>query len=276
MFRRIAQKYNPATASHCTCSVLALTLFVGAIPQTTWAQDDVPFDATADTVFNIIQDSDPSTFVCLSYEGRTTRQMWDKRQDDEFDLEVFLFTAHFSDMPPIDIILNPEFETPEAARAEADKYTHRLGRVPLVFRHGIRQLGVHKGDKGFHAGTGKVFVYSDMSDRRISENHLEESLLHEGVHATLDDQYRLSPEWIAAQEQDGRFLTRYAASRPEREDLAETALFAYSLLRHPGRIPPADSAAIARIAPARIAVVESILNTTVEVPPPTPPPGGCE
>lgn len=276
MFRRIAQIIMPTPASRDTCSVLALALCLTALPQSTRAADDYPFDATADTVFDIIQDSDPSAFVCLAYEGRATRQMWDKRLDNEFDLEVFLFTAHFSDMPPIDFILNPEFETPEAAREEAEKYTHRLGRVPLVFRHGIRQLGVHKGDQGFHAGTGKVFVYSEMSDRRISENHLEESLLHEGVHATLDDRYRLSPAWIAAQEQDGRFLTRYAASRPEREDLAETALFAYSLLRHPGRIPPVDSADIARIVPARIAVVESILNAPLKVSPPTPPPEGCE
>lgn len=276
MFRHIVQKVTPKTASHDTCSVLALALCLAMTPHSMWAQSDFPFDATADTVFDIIQDSDPSTFVCLAYEGRTMRQMWDKRQNDEFDLEVFLFTAHFSDMPPIDIILNPEFETPEAAREEAEKYTHRLGRVPLVFRHGIRQFGVHKGDQGFHAGTGKVFVYSDMSDRRISEDHLEESLLHEGVHATLDHQFRLSPEWVAAQEQDGRFVTRYAASRPEREDLAETALFAYSLLRHPGRIPPVDSADIARIVPARITMIETILNAPLEVSPPTPPPEGCE
>ncbi len=276
MVSHILQNINPLASSYDSCRVLAMALCLTSTPQITWAQEEYLYDATADTVFDIIQTGDPSAFVCLAYQGRTTRQMWDKRQNDEFDLDVFLFTAHFSDMPPIDIILNPEFETPEAARAEAEKYTRSLGRVPLVFRHGIRQLGVHKGDQGFHAGTGKVFVYSDMSDRRISEHHLEESLLHEGVHATLDAQYRLSPEWVSAQEQDGRFLTRYAASRPEREDLAETALFAYSLLRHPGRIPPVDSADIARAVPARIAVIKTILNAPPEVLPPPSPPGGCE
>ena len=123
MFRHIVQKVTPKTASHDTCSVLALALCLAMTPHSMWAQSDFPFDATADTVFDIIQDSDPSTFVCLAYEGRTMRQMWDKRQNDEFDLEVFLFTAHFSDMPPIDIILNPEFETPEAAREEARRVT---------------------------------------------------------------------------------------------------------------------------------------------------------
>ncbi|MEY8827597.1 hypothetical protein AB9K34_04135 [Sedimentitalea sp. XS_ASV28] len=256
--------------------MLVIILSLTALPQAASSAGDYPYDATADTVFDIIRDSDPSTFLCLAYEGRTIRQMWDKRLDDESDLEVFHFTAHFSDMPAIDIILNPEFETPEAARREAQKYTRRLGQVPLVFRHGIRQLGIHAGDRGFHAGTGKVFVYAQMAERRIAENHLQESLLHEGVHATLDAEYRLSPEWIAAQQSDGRFLTRYAAHRPDREDLAETALFAYSLLRHPGRIPPADSAVIARTTPARIAVIERILEIPLDIPPPTPPPEGCE
>jgi hypothetical protein len=208
MFRRGARQARTSVAWHATFAALALSVAFTSAPWGDLAARDYPFVATADTVFDIIRDSDPSAFVCLSYEGRATRQMWDKRRDDEFDLNVFLFTAHFSDMPAIDIILNPEFETPEAARNEAGKYTERLGRVPLVFRHGIRQVGIHKGEEGFHADTGKVFVYSGTADRRISENHLEESLLHEGVHATLDHRYRLSPEWIATQESDARFLTR--------------------------------------------------------------------
>lgn len=276
MFRRFARQTETATSISALCPAAFLSFCIVIGPaDSVWA-NDFPYDATADTVFDIIKDSDPSTFVCLSYEGREIRQMWDKRKDDEFDLKVFLFRAHFTDMPAIDIILNPEFETVDAAREEAGKYTHRLGRVPLVFRHGIRQFGIHKGDQGFHAGTGKVFAYSEMADRRISEKHLEETLLHEGVHATLDQDYRLSPEWIAAQQSDGRFLTRYAASRPDREDLAETALFAFALLRHPGRIPPVDSANIARIVPARIAMVEQILDMAPNVPAPEPPPDHCE
>ncbi|MDK3072594.1 hypothetical protein QO034_05685 [Sedimentitalea sp. JM2-8] len=259
-------------------SKLARAGVIGAIAltaQPSHAANDPPFTSMADTVFDVIRETDPSTFVCLHYEGRVLRQMWDKRLDDEFDLDAFLFSAHFTDMPPIEILLNPEFETPELARAEAERYGYRLGQLPLVFRHGIRQLGVHKGDEGFHAGSGKIFVYSEMSERRIEQNRLEESLLHESVHATLDNEYRLSPEWIAAQESDGRFLTRYAASRPEREDLADTALFAYALLRHPGRIPPVDSLDILRTVPARIGVIENILDRAPDVPEPPPVPEGC-
>lgn len=236
---------------------------------------DPPFSSTADTVFDIIRVDDPSSFVCLSYQGRTTRQMWDKRLDDEFDLNVFLFHAHFDDSPPFDIIVNPEFGSVEAAEAEARRYTHGLGQLPLVFRHGIRQFGIHKGMPTFSAGAGKIFVYAGMTTQRIGENHLEESLLHESIHATLDRQHARSDAWQAAQASDDRFLTRYAMRHPQGEDLAETALFAYGLIRHPGRIPPVDSRDILAAVPARVDFFKDILNKTPKVPPAPIPPQNC-
>lgn len=234
-----------------------------------------PFSSTADTVFDIITEDDPSSFECLTYEGRTIRQMWDKRLDNEFDLNVFLFQAYFNDAPPFDIIVNPEFGTREAAEAEARRYTKGLGQLPLQFRFGIRQFGIHKGNPTFSAGAGKIFVYAGKTTTRIGQKHLEESLLHESIHASLDRTYAGSDVWIAAQKSDGRFMTRYAQSRPDREDLAETALFAYGLLRYPGRIPPVDSRDILSAVPARIAVIRDILNQTPDVGPVPTPPEGC-
>ena len=241
-------------------------------PLTVQAAETPIFDSTADTVFDIIQTSDPSTFRCLSYEGRTIRQMWDKRLDNEFDLNVFLFHAYFTDSPPIDIIVNPEFETVESAEAEARRYTTGLGQLPLIFRQGIRQFGIHGGKPTYSAGPGKVFVYADRTTRRIQQNHLEESLLHESVHASLDATYARSPEWQAAQAQDGAFAIRYGMDHPQREDLAETALFAYGFLRYPDRIPPVDSQDIRQAIPARLALLETILSEQPQVAfAPTPP-----
>jgi len=236
---------------------------------------DPPYSATADTVFDIITADDPTTYVCLNYEGRASRQMWDKRIDGESYLDVFLFTAHYSDGPPIDIILNPEFNTEAEARAEAYRYAYKLGHLPMVFRQGLKQFGIHKGKKGFHGGPGKIFMYQEQADLRVSQNKLEESLLHEAVHASLDALWRDSPAWRAAQEADGGFVTRYAAAFPRREDLAESALFAYGLLRYPGRIPPVDSADIAAVMPARIEVLSKILSARVETQPPPPIPAQC-
>jgi hypothetical protein len=254
---------------------LIVMLLSPLVTQTAQAAETPLYGSTADTVFDIITTSDPSTFNCLSYEGRTIRQMWDKRLDNEFDLNVFLFHAHFTDSPPIDIIVNPEFETVAAAEAEARRYTTGLGQLPLIFRHGIRQLGIHGGMPTYSAGAGKIFVYADRTTRRIGQNHLEESLLHESVHTSLDPTYARSPEWQAAQEQDGAFLTRYGMDHPQREDLAETALFAYGLQRHPNRIPPVDNRDIRRAIPARLALLETILNEQPQVSPAPTPPVNC-
>ena len=57
---------------------------------------------------------------------------------------------------------------------------------------------------------------------------------------------------------DGRFLTSYAQKSPEREDLAETALFAYAILHHPDRFPPADTDDTMRAVPNRIEYIKAV------------------
>jgi hypothetical protein len=268
-------RLNPALPGLASLTKLAFLAAIIAVGAPGAARAEPPFSSTADTVFDIITVDDPSSFDCLTYEGRTVRQMWDKRLDNEFDLNVFLFQAYFKDAPPFDIIVNPEFGTREAAEAEARRYTKGLGQLPLEFRFGIRQFGIHDGTPTFSAGAGKIFVYAGKTTQRISENHLEESLLHESIHASLDRTYAQSDVWIEAQQSDGRFLTRYAKSHPEREDMAETALFAYGLLRQPGRIPPVDSRDILSAVPARIAVIKDILSQPPEIGPIPIPPEGC-
>jgi hypothetical protein len=186
-----------------------------------------------------------------------------------------VFRAYFTDGPAIDIVLNPEFETEGEARAEALRYVRGLGQLPLVLRAGIVQFGIHKGDKSFHGGPGKIFMYQDKASLRMSQNKLEESILHEAVHASLDARWRDDPAWRSAQASDPGFVTRYGAAHPEGEDLAESVLFAYALLRHPGRIPPVDSADILRIMPHRLRVIETILATPPKVAPAPRPPDNC-
>lgn len=271
--RVFARPILTASASPALCA-LAVTAAL-ALPQKATAATP-PFGSTADTVFDIIRTDDPSSFLCLAYEGRAVRQMWDKRRDNEFDLNVFLFRAYFSDGPAIDIIVNPEFATEEAAEAEARRYTKPLGQLPMVLRQGIRQVGIHDGTPTYSAGPGKIFVYAERTSQRIAEDHLEESLLHESVHASLDAAHAAAPDWLAAQRQDGRFVTQYAERHPEREDLAETALFAYALLRHPDRLPPVDSADVRTAVPARLDYLQRVLSSPVALAPVPTPPEHCK
>ena len=222
------------------------------------SEELAPYDSTVDTVFDIIHTSDPNTFACLEYSGRGDRQIWDKRVDNEPIVNAFLFVARYDDGTSIEIAINPEYETKENAQAEALRFANPLGQLPTLLRAGIRRLSVHMGKEGFHAGTGQVVVYSGYADDRLRSNHLEESLFHESVHASLDEDHRLSGAWREAQVSDGRFLTSYAQKSPEREDLAETALFAYAIFHHPERFPPEDTADTMRAVPNRIEYIKRL------------------
>ena len=194
-----------------------------------WRNLPPVYSDTAGTVFDIIQVSDPGTFKCLEDLGRGDRQIWDKRINGEPVVNAFLFQASYTDGTSIEVAINPEFETFEVARSEALRYARPLGQLPTSLRSGIKRFSVHKGRKGYHAGTGQIVVYADTTDNRLGYDHLEESLFHEAVHASWDAEHRLAPAWIDAQKRDGRFLSKYARNSPEREDLAETALFAFAI-----------------------------------------------
>lgn len=219
------------------------------------------YSSSVDPIFDTIRVDDPSAFVCIVYSGRDTRQIWDKRVNGEPYVDAFLFDAKYSDGHTIEIAINPEFETTEQALAEAKIYTTALGQLPSSLRSGIETFSVHKGNEGFHAGTGGIVFYSDKARLRLQQKHLEESIFHESVHASWDAQHAKSDEWISAQKSDRTFVTEYGREFPEREDLAESALLAFAVIHHHGRIPPVDTNDILELAPSRVKFIESLLPT---------------
>ena len=91
------------------------------------------------------------------------------------------------------------------------------------------------------------------NDTRLQQHDLEETIFHESVHATLDDRWSRDPAWRFAQAADGAFITHYAKAHPNREDLAETALFSYVLLTTPARFSDSLVAKIRQLEPNRLA-----------------------
>ncbi len=214
------------------------------------------------TDYDFIVETDPSTFVVLEDDGEGLREMPDKtRPGGELMGAAICFRARFDDGTSVRLHLDADFGTREAARAEAGKYLHPLGKLPTSLRRGVERLVVHASDEDATAfsDVGLIVVYSSNASKRISTHDLEETIFHESVHAAWDEVHANSAAWLAAQESDGGFVTRYAQKNPRGEDLAESALFAYTLVHHPERFPPADAARIRAAIPARIAYVEELL-----------------
>jgi hypothetical protein len=209
-------------------------------------------DATVDTVFGIITTSDPTAFECYALGGMAERQMWDKRIDAEIHPTAHIFIARFADGPGIEVTVNPEFTADEAEAAVA-RHLPARGRLPLPLRQGWKRLGIHKGDESCSAGPGLSFVYSGRTDWLLSFDHLEESLFHEGVQASLDADHASAEGWRAVRASDGAFMTGCAASDPEGEDPAETVFLAFGIT--PGNMPPVDTDDIRAAIPARLAYI---------------------
>ena len=206
-------------------------------------------------VFDIIREEDPSTFLCLHYRGMEHREMWDKRVRQEFFHPVFLFDAYFSDGTRFEIHVNPEFGSDMEAEREAFRYMRGFGQLPTVLREGIRSLGIHRGDKTASAGSGKIFVYRQNAIKRQVQKHLEESLFYAAANVSLVNDFMDEQPWKAAVQNRPIkfFMTEYARDQFPREDMAETALFAWGILRHPERIPKSHRARIKAAVPNRIA-----------------------
>lgn len=100
---------------------------------------------------------------------------------------------------------------------------------------------------------GHFFVlYSENIEKRIKTHDLEETIFHEMMHATLEAGHANQPEWLEAQKADPGFITTYAAKLPKKEDLPESALFAYTLTKFPDRLPKKMQSAIRKTMPNRL------------------------
>ena len=83
-------------------------------------------------------------------------------------------------------------------------------------------------------------------------------MFHESVHATLDSEYARSKEWLQAQKADGDFIMKYAKRLLKKEDLAESALFSWTMIMHPGRLPARVEERARTIMPNRLAFFEAL------------------
>lgn len=235
---------------------LSFTLLTGPL----WAQ---PYGSSVvGTDFDVITDEDPSVFSKLESKGVAKAEMPDKTQDDAQLLQpAFNFVASFKDGARVKVAVDHDFGSEAAAKAEALRYLPRLGKLPSALRGGVKRLVIHKGepDATAFSDAGLIVVYSANATKRIKTHDLEETLFHESVHASWDQEHAGSAAWRAAQRADGAFATRYAKRKPAREDLAESALFAFALIHRPGRIPAAEAERIWRTIPNRIVFVRRLL-----------------
>ncbi len=198
-----------------------------------------PFDGTVWVTPDILGPDDPSSFGSVTYTGRGMRQIFDRRADAWITVNAYLFDVQFGERT-VEWQFNPEFGSSEAAAVEIEVFAPAIGRLPAALLAGLREVEVNAGEGLFGGSpyTGGILIHTEDSATRfaIDEGFLEEVLMHEVAHASLDMEHREAPAWLAAQEADGAFISDYAEEFPGREDVAESILPYFAIRYRPARL----------------------------------------
>ena len=213
-----------------------------------------PYGGSTHITPRIIEPSDPTSLRSVTYVGRADRSVFDRRVGSHETVNVFLFAAEYAGRV-VDFEVNPEFGSRDAARIEVDRYAAPLGRLPAVLLSKLRDFEIHGGDgaAGGNSSIRHILIHTVPGQQYIREGVLEEVLIHEGVHAGLDDAHGEASRWREAQGDDGVFISEYARDYPRREDLAESFGPWFALRYLPDRLTAEERWAIATTMPNRLA-----------------------
>ena len=183
---------------------------------------------------DIIKKKDPTTFLNLSFLGVENIKWFDYRLSTENSMkyeiyfDAFIFKARFEKGKDVTIRVNSEFKTKEKAEKIAKKYAKTIGQLPNFLRvpHLLTST-IHKGNGGWGGGNSDILIHTGTSpSRRGVSKCLEEVMIHEGAHVSIDFFYTLKGKkgnrWKDAANKDNIYVTPYARKNPFREDIAET------------------------------------------------------
>lgn len=226
------------------------------LPNFGMRQDDSIFpNSVVSNDIDFIHTDDPTVPHETIWKARGCKEMPSSLTVDSLmQDDCYVLQLKFEDGASVGLWAEPGFESKKVVSDYAKKIGDALGKLPKAMRQKLRRVILHKGDRvASSEHQGHFFImYSENIDARVSTHDLEESVFHETIHATLEARHATSPEWLMAQKKDGDFITAYAASKPRQEDLPESALFAYTLIHHPGRMPAEVEKAVREIMPNRL------------------------
>lgn len=216
-----------------------------------------------------IKPTDENAFGCLAFTGLANKEMPGQASGELFANDTRVFEAKYRDGTGVGIWVHPDIGNRAASAEIAKTVAKPLGHLPTLMRRKLSHVIIQKGDDtAFSEHRGHFFVLYDANiAKRLRTNDLPHTIFHESVHATLDADLGTTRAWKQAQESDGAFVTDYAArafgysgQNTYSEDMAESALFAWAVLRHPGRLPSKIEQAVKNIMPARLTYFDALFG----------------
>ena len=221
-----------------------------------------PYDGTIWFFPDVIKSKDPTTFQELIYVGQDNREMFDRRKGGRWvTKKAFLFNAIYEDTT-VEIQVNPEFknvdkdfEIQDKAYKEALYYSEIIGRLPNFLLTNVKTVWIHKGNKDWGGGNENLLIHTGRSKEYISLEIVEEVLIHESGHTSLDWSWGgiiNKTQWQKAKSKDKEYISDYAKKFPDREDIAESILPWIAVRYRLDRISNDDAEIILKTIPNRL------------------------
>lgn len=217
-----------------------------------------PYSGTIFIDPDIITASDPSAIQSTTYTGQGMVTMYDRRVPDWVTVNAYLFDVVWDDGLTSVAQVNAEFGTVAAATVEAEKYAFLIGQLPASLRRDVDEIWVHQGLEPFGGGNRSILIHTGQTTLYENDGILEETLVHEASHTSLDADHAEHPDWIAAQALDPDFISTYARDNPTREDIAESFLLWLAVRYRQDSISVQDYNTITQTIPARLAYFDSL------------------
>lgn len=211
-----------------------------------------PYRGTAFIDPDLIVASDPSALRSLDYAGRDGRTMFDRRADAFVPTDAYLFNATFEGEAVVEVQVNAEFGDAVLAERHAAFYARAIGQLPAGLRTRVETVWIHRGVLPFGGGNDSILIHTGKAAEYLRDGVLEEILMHEAAHTSLDPVHAASDAWLAARAADGGFVSDYARDHPGREDVAESFGPFFALRHRPERISRGMAETIQATMPNRI------------------------
>ena len=201
--------------------------------------DTPPWGGTIFITGNIITENDPSTYLSQEYKGISFRNMFDRRKASFSNIEAHIFDTYYSDDHYIEVQVNSEF-TFEQAELESYKYAWLIGQLPKVLKRDIETVWIHKGIYDWGGGNNNILIHTGQTSKfenYKTGNIVEETLIHEAAHTSIDTYHYGTSEWNEQVKNDGyKYVSTYAQDFPNREDIAEMFPLYIAVRYFPDRI----------------------------------------
>ena len=219
-----------------------------------------PFWGAVYVTPDAITPASPTDLVSVRFKVVDTRWTFDRRVDGWVDTVAWVYEASYRcGRPLVDVVVNQEFSR-EQADIEAQRFAYILGQLPAGVRTNVDELWIHAGHEPAGGGNRSILVHTEYVDEE--GDFVEEIFLHEAAHTSLDPDWQGVVDaalWNEARADDSTFVSRYAETHPEREDVAESygAYFVWALNRQSGSFP-GEAGLIGAAIPGRLAYFDSL------------------